>query len=131
MARVLERDPPRAPVGERPADDALALRVPGRDDHALRLGDDAAHPAEVLGEGRAQRLDPARVAVAELGVGDLPTASRSERSQAARGKLGDVRGTRAEVEAGSAGGRRRSDAAGLAARAASETRGRAPWRRTR
>ena len=67
-ARVLERDPRRSPLRESAEDQPLSLGRAARDDHLRRVGDDAAHAPEVVGERDADALDAARVAVAELGV---------------------------------------------------------------
>ena len=68
----------RAGRRERVADHAQALRVAAGDDDLLGIGDDAAHAAEVVRQRAAQHLDPAGVAVAEVGVGH-----RRERARAA------------------------------------------------
>ena len=93
--------PPRGarPGGQREADDAEPLRVAAGDDDPPRLGDHAAHAAEVLREGRAQGVDAARVAVAEVGVGDrrqrLPQRAQPGGARERR----DVRHAGPEVEA--------------------------------
>ena len=91
VARILHRDPRRAPLRKGTADEVQPLRVAERDDHALGLGHDAADAPEVVGERGAERVRAARIAVAELGVGHLrerrhagsgatPLAGNAERS---------------------------------------------------
>ena len=70
VARVLERDPPRAALGEHPADQAEPLGVAAGDHHALRRRRRRRAPGR--GSRRARRAAPATprgIAVAEVGVG--------------------------------------------------------------
>ena len=89
------------------------LRVAEGDDHALGLGHDAADPPEVVGERGAERVRPARIAVAELGVGHLRERC-TQRPEPRRSRKGrEARAARAEVETqprrrGSGSSRRRS-----------------------
>src|SRR5690349_7503971 len=98
MARVLEPDPPGAAREECPADDALRLRVAVGDDDPIRLGDNPADPAEIVGEGPAQRLDPAWIAITEIGIGHpvyrVAQATQPLRAREAR----NIRGAWTQVE---------------------------------
>ena len=71
VARVLDGEAERAAHPQRVQDHVETLGVAGRDQHARRVGDDAADAAEVLGEGRAEDGRAAGVGVRELGVRDL------------------------------------------------------------
>ena len=131
VARVLDRDPLRAVVGQRAADRALSLPEAVGDDDAAGVGDDAAHAAEVVGQRGAQRLVAARVAVAEVGVGEgvQRGAQRAQPGRAREG--GDVGDAGAEVVARRDHRAVAGVGAGGWAMVVFETRGRAPCRRLR
>ena len=99
VAGVLHPDTAGAPGGQGPAHESEPLRVAVGDDHALGVGHDATHPAEIAGQGRAQDVRPARIAVAELGIGHA-RERRAQRPQPRRPREGrEIGPARAEVEA--------------------------------
>ena len=83
---------------ERLANQAQPLRVTVRDDHMLGVGHDAAHTTEVVRQRHPQARHTARIAVAELGVGD----GRERVAQGAQPRCpregGHIRHARAKVE---------------------------------
>ena len=94
-------------------DECEPLRVAVGDDHALGVGHHATHPAEIAGQGRAQDGRPARIAVAELGIGHA-RQSRAQRPQPRRPREGrEIGPARAEVEAHTRRRRRDVPAAAL------------------
>ncbi len=83
---------------ERVAHQAEALRVAVGDDDVLGVGDDATDAAEVVRQSEAQRSDSARVAVAEVGVGDR-RERLAQRAQPCRSReRRDVRHAGTEIE---------------------------------
>ncbi|OLT06270.1 hypothetical protein BJF90_17475 [Pseudonocardia sp. CNS-004] len=68
-AGVLHPDPPDVVADQRLGDHAGGLREPAGDDDPVQRGDDGAGAPQVGGEGAAQPGMAARIAVAQLGVG--------------------------------------------------------------
>ena len=98
VARILDRDAPRAARGQMAADEEQALRVAGGDDHVGGVRRHAAHAPKIGGECAAQRQDAARVAVLEVGVGDHGHGVAERAQPGGARERRDVRDARAEVE---------------------------------
>ena len=98
LRRGLARDRPRTAGTQHPAQDVQRLGEALRDDDPLRLGADAADPAEIVAQRRPELRTPAVVAIVERRVGRRAHRPfHGSQPRPAREQL-DVRGRRHEVD---------------------------------
>ncbi len=99
-ARVLHADGGDTPGPEHPAGEVEGLAPPRAGHQVVGVGDHAPHPAEVGGQGRAQPWVPARVAVAQVGVGHRAQDLAQRGGPRATGEAGEVGAAGLEVVTG-------------------------------
>ena len=101
-------------IGERPAQERVALGEPGGDERVLGLGSGATRTAEVAHQLVAQLRRAAGIAGAERRLRCRRSAARSDRAQSARGNAprSGIPGRRSQVMPGSNGLRRERRALG-------------------